>query len=350
MSRRALTLLVAGFLALAFAVIGAMVPVPYVVLSPGPTENTIGDVKGKPVISISGHETYPTQGKLSMVTVAYQGGPGNRLDLVTALRGWLDPTVAVVPEESLFPKTSTPKEVEEQNTQEMTTSQESATAAALNALKIPIGRTVKVVSTNKGAPADGKLKPGDEITAVDGTPATALDSVAGAVRTHKPGEQVTFTVKRGESETQIPVSTIAGKDGSTIVGVTMQPSSGYRFPFKVDISVGDIGGPSAGLMFSLGIYDKLTPGALTGGMSIAGTGTIQADGKVGPIGGIEQKMVGARRAGATVFLTPADNCADAVKAVPEGLRLVRADTLESAVKAIDALRDHSGDVPACPAG
>ncbi|WP_182883408.1 PDZ domain-containing protein [Microbispora sp. H10949] len=349
MSRRALTLLVAGFLTLAFAVIGAMVPVPYVVLSPGPTENTIGDVKGKPVISISGHETYPTQGRLSMVTVAYQGGPGNRLDLVTALRGWLDPTVAVVPEETLFPTTSTPKEVEEQNTQEMTDSQQSATAAALNALKIPIEKTVTVVSTNKGTPADGKLKPGDEITAVDGAPATALDSVAGAVRRHKPGEQVTFTVKRGGSETQIPVSTIAGKDGTTIVGVQMR-SSGYRFPFKVDISVGDIGGPSAGLMFSLGIYDKLTPGALTGGMSIAGTGTIGPEGKVGPIGGIEQKMVGARRAGATVFLAPADNCADAVKAVPEGLRLVRADTLESAVKAIDALRDHSGDVPSCPAG
>jgi PDZ domain-containing protein len=103
-------------------------------------------------------------------------------------------------------------------------------------------------------------------------------------------------------------------------------------------------------MFSLGIYDKLTPGALTGGMSVAGTGTIDPAGQVGPIGGIEQKMVGARRAGATVFLTPAGNCADAVKAAPAGLRLVRVETLDGAIKAIDALRDHSGEVPACPAG
>lgn len=150
MSRRALTLLVAGFLALALAVIGAMLPVPYVVLSPGPTENTIGDVKGKPVITISGHETYPTQGRLSLVTVAYQGGPDNRLDLLTALRGWLDPTVAVVPEETLFPKSTSAEQVQEQNTQEMTDSQQSATAAALNALKIPIEKVITVAGTDKG--------------------------------------------------------------------------------------------------------------------------------------------------------------------------------------------------------
>lgn len=348
MSRRGLTLLVAGFLALAFAVIGAMLPVPYVVLSPGPTENTIGDVKGKPVITISGRQTYPTQGKLSLVTVAYQGGPDNRLDLVTALRGWLDPTVAVVPEETLFPKSSSAEQIEQQNTQEMTDSQQKATAAALNALKIPIQKVVTVAETDKGAPADGKLKPGDEITAVDGSAVGQLESVASAVQRHKPGEQVTFAVQRGGASTQVTLATVAGKGGKAMVGVRMQAS--YRFPFKVDISVGEVGGPSAGLMFSLGIYDKLTPGAITGGAAVAGTGTIEPDGKVGPIGGIEQKMVGARRAGATVFLTPAGNCADAVKAVPEGLRLVRVETLQGAITALDALRDHKGEVPSCPVG
>ncbi|GAA0377345.1 PDZ domain-containing protein [Microbispora corallina] len=347
MSRRSLTLLVAGFLTLALAVVGAVLPVPYVVLSPGPTENTIGDVKGKPVISISGHETYPTDGRLSLVTVAYQGGPDNRLDLVTALRGWLDPTVAVVPEETLFPRTSSAKEVEEQNTQEMTDSQQSATAAALNALKIPIQKTISVAATDKGAPADGRLKPGDEITAVDGAPAGALESVAAAVQKHKPGEQVTFTVKRGTTTSDVVVGTKQGPDGHAVVGVRMR--SAYRFPFKVDISVGEVGGPSAGLMFSLGIYDKLTPGSLTGGKSVAGTGTIDPTGVVGPIGGIEQKMVGARKAGATVFLTPSGNCADAVRAVPAGMRLVKVDTLDGAIKALDALRSGSANLPSCPA-
>ncbi|MEZ0076704.1 PDZ domain-containing protein [Planotetraspora sp. GP83] len=347
MSRRALTLLVAGFLALTLALISAVLPVPYVVLSPGPTENTIGDVKGKPVISISGHQTYPTEGKLSLVTVAYQGGPDNRLDLLTALRGWVDPTVAVVPEEAIFPKTSTLKEVEEQNTQEMTDSQQSATAAALNALKIPIQKAVSVAETDKGQPADGKLKPGDEITAVDGTPVAELESVAAAVQKHKPGEPVRFTVKRGTASTDVTITTARSDEGKALVGVRMQ--SAYKFPFKVDISVGQVGGPSAGLMFSLGIYDKLTPGGITGGKSVAGTGTIDPNGNVGPIGGIEQKMVGARSAGATIFLTPSGNCADAVRAVPKGLRLVKVETLEGAVKAMDALRTGSGDVPACPA-
>lgn len=348
MSRRALTLMVAGFLTLTLAVAGAMLPVPYVVLSPGPTENTIGDVKGKPVIKVSGHETYPTEGKLSLVTVAYQGGPGNRIYLLTALRGWLDPTIAVVPEETIFPRTTSVKQVEEQNTQEMTDSQQSATAAALGALKIPVQFMVKVASTEKGSPAEGRLLSGDEITAVDGTPAVGSESVAAAVHKHKPGDKVRFTVSRKGVSTEVTLNAVAGKDGKAMVGVRMM-ESGYKFPFKVDISVGEVGGPSAGLMFSLGIYDKLTPGALTGGKSIAGTGTMDSSGKVGPIGGIEQKMLGARNAGATLFLTPAENCPVAVRAVPSGLRLVKVETLEGAIKAIDALRAGSSEVPGCSA-
>ncbi|GII57046.1 hypothetical protein Pth03_54350 [Planotetraspora thailandica] len=347
MSRRAVALMVAGSLTLLLALCAALLPVPYVALSPGPTENTIGDVQGKPVISISGHQIYPADGKLSLVTVAYQGGPDNRLDLLTALRGWVDSTIAVVPEEAIFPRTSSIQQVEEQNTQEMTDSQQSATAAALNALKIPIQESISVAETDKGTPAEGKLKAGDEITAVDGTKVTTLDAVAAGVQKHKPGEPVTFSVQRNGAPTQVTINAGKSQDGRTMVGVRMQTT--YKFPFKVDISVGDVGGPSAGMMFSLGIYDKLTPGSLTGGVSVAGTGTIDPQGDVGPIGGIEQKMVGARRAGATVFLTPGANCEDAVKAVPKGLRLVKVTTLDDAIKALDALRAGSKDLPACPA-
>lgn len=347
MSRRALTLLVAGFLVLALGVAGAFLPVPYVVLSPGPTENTIGEVDKKPVITISGHQTFPTKGALRLVTVAYQGGPSSRIDLLTALRGWVDPTVAVVPEETIFPKSRSPKEVEEENTVEMTNSQDYATAAALTELKIPFGMKVSVASTQKGKPADGKLKPGDEISEVDGKPVVNVKTVSEAVKAHKPGDAVSFTVMRGKDKSQVSVPTVADK-GQAVVGVIMQES--YKFPFKVDINVGDVGGPSAGLMFSLGILDKLTPGEITGGKDIAGTGTIQASGEVGPIGGIAQKMVGARKSGATVFLTPPDNCAEAMKAVPDGLRLVKAETLHAAVSALEALRTGKGDVPACAAG
>ncbi|GGL09075.1 hypothetical protein Sme01_12250 [Sphaerisporangium melleum] len=336
----------AAVLTLALGGAGALLPVPYVALSPGPTENTLGDVKGKPVISISGRQTYPTAGKLSLVTVAYQGGPDAHIDLLTALRGWINPTVAVVPEETIFPKTVSVKEVEEQNTQEMSSSQQDATAAALNELKVPINVIVYVASTLKGRPADGRLRQNDEITAVDGAPISSVEDVKAAVLKHKPGEEAVFSLLRGGKPMTVRVGTVAGPDGP-IVGVNM--NSRYKFPFKVDVNVGDVGGPSAGLMFSLGIYDKLTPGPLTGGKSIAGTGTITPDGKVGPIGGIQQKMVGARDAGATVFLTPADNCDEALPAVPDGLRLVKVGTMHEAIQAIDALRTGAGSVPGCAA-
>lgn len=345
MSRRALTLLVASFLVLSLGIVGALMKVPYVVLSPGPTENTLGQVDKKPVITISGRQTYPTSGALSLVTVAYQGGPSSRIDLLTALRGWIDPDVAVVPEETIFPDTRSQKEVEEENTVEMTNSQDFATAAALSELKIPYRTVVSVVSTDTGRPAHGKLLKGDEVTAVDGKPAGGVESVAAAVKAVKPGTSLTFTVTRGKQQLEVAVPTVAGKDGTSVVGMAMQAS--YKFPFDVDINVGDVGGPSAGLIFSLGILDKLTPGELTGGMKIAGTGTIDPSGAVGPIGGIAQKMVGARKSGATVFLTPADNCAEALKSAPAGLRLVKAETLHETVAALDALRTGKGGVPSC---
>jgi Lon-like protease len=348
MSRRALTLLIAGFLVLAFGVVGAFRPVPYVVLSPGPTEDTIGNVDKKPVITISGRQTYPTSGALRLVTVAYQGGPAARIDLLTALRGWIDPTIAVVPEETIFAPDRDPKEVEEENAVEMTDSQDSATAAALNELKIPYTMVVSVMTVEKGKPADGKLQKDDEIVAVDGKPATNADVITEAVKAHKPGDNVSFTVTRGKDEHKVTLQTVAGSKGEPRVGISMQAR--FKFPFDVDINVGDVGGPSAGLMFSLGIYDKLTEGELTGGKQVAGTGTIQPSGEVGSIGGIAQKMVGAREAGATVFLTPRDNCAEAMKSVPDGLRLVRADTMHDAVLALDALRTGKGTVPACEAG
>jgi PDZ domain-containing protein len=344
MSRRALTLLVSAFLVLALGIVGALSKVPYVVLSPGPTEDTLGKVDNKPVITVSGRETYPTDGELRLVTVAYQGGPNAKIDLLTALRGWIDPTVAVVPQETIFAPDRSQEQVEEENTVEMTNSQDNATAAALNELKIPYTTVISVVSTVKDQPAAGKLLKGDEIVSVDGKPVSEIEAVGEAVRTRKPGEQVTFGVVRGEQKLDVAVRTIGGQ-GKAMVGVTMQAR--YKFPFKVEINVGDVGGPSAGLMFSLGIVDKLTRGPLTGGKQIAGTGTITPEGEVGPIGGIAQKMVGARDAGATVFLTPADNCAEALKGVPDGLRLVKAETLSGAVQALDALSTGKGEVPSC---
>ncbi|MGI5322784.1 YlbL family protein [Actinomadura nitritigenes] len=347
MSRRAATLTVASVLVLALALVGSLMPVPYIALMPGPTSNTLGtNEKGQQVITIDGRQTYPDQGHLNFTTVTYRGGPGGRIDLFTALRGWLDHDTAIVPEELYFPKDQSQKQVDQENTRQMQDSQQSAKAAALHELGVPLQTQVIVQGVQKGRPADGKLQPGDQVTALDGAKVTSTAQVTGTMAKRKIGDRVTLTVQRGGKETTETFTTVADPTGKrAVVGVVLGDQ--YKFPFKIDISVGDIGGPSAGLMFALAIYDKLTPGSLSAGRFIAGTGEIDPDGQVSPIGGIQQKMIAARRAGATVFLTPAKNCSEAVGARPAGLRLVRADTLHSAVQAINAITTGKGTVPSC---
>jgi len=355
MSRRAATLTIASVLVLVLVLVGSLMPVPYVALMPGPTSNTLGtNDKGEPLIKISGAgapQTYPDSGHLNFTTVTYRGGPGNRIDLFTALRGWLEDDTAIVPEETIFPKNESQQQVDEENTRQMRDSQENAEAAALHELGKPVSTQVVVDQVQKGMPAEGKLQPNDEIVAVDGTQVTSVAKVTELMSKRKVGDPVELTIKRGGKEQKVKLTTVASPSnaGRAVVGVVL--ADDYKFPFDINISVGDIGGPSAGLMFSLAIVDKLTPESLTGGKFIAGTGTITPEGKVGPIGGIQQKMIAARRAGATVFLTPKDNCSDALAARPDGLRLVRADSLHQARQSLEALSSgKGGDLPACSKG
>jgi Lon-like protease len=347
-SRRQLTLFVALSGVLLAALAAVFVPVPYVILSPGPTLNTLGKGPGgRSLIQITGHPVYPTVGHLNLVTVSFQGGPSNSLNIFAALRAWLTPHEAVVPQEELFVPGQTQQQVVEQDTQQMTGSQETATAAALCVLgiKFKVVDTVEVVA--KGLPADGLLRKGDVITAVDGKPVTCKASAASLIHARSPGDPVTLTVARtvgGQHITRKFHIKTADVQGTPVVGVRVNES--YVFPFSVKIRVGDIGGPSAGLMFALGIVDKLTPGNLTGGRFVAGTGEISADGAVSAIGGIQQKMAGARQAGATLFLTPATNCADTAGAVPAGMRLVKVRNLAGAVSALHAL-EAGRSVPSC---
>jgi PDZ domain-containing protein len=344
MSRRSLTLLIASVGTAVAIAVSVLVPVPYVILGPGPTLNTLGkDSAGRPLITISGHPTYPTDGHLNMVTVSYQGCQGNRFNIFTALVAWLNPHQAVVPESEICPAGQTQKQTQEQDTQEMTSSQEVATAAALTELHIPFSTQVVVVQPEKGFPAYGVLKAGDVITEVNGQPVTSQTGLTKLVYAHPAGSTLTLTISRDGQSHQVQVGT-RQSGGHPVMGV--QITEQYKFPFQVKISVGDIGGPSAGVMFALGIIDKLTKMDLTAGRFIAGTGEIEANGKVDPIGGIQQKMIGARNAGATIFLTPAANCADAKGAVPAGLRLVKVSTLNQAVTYLEAL-NAGQPAPSC---
>ena len=343
MSRRSLTLAIAGLATVVAIAVAVLLPVPYVILGPGPTLNTLGRSSGQPLITITGHRTYSTTGNLNMVTVSYQGGPGSNMNIFQALRAWLDPSEAVVPQTELFPAGQSAQQTQAQDTQEMTGSQQLATAAALSALHIPYQTLVSVVSTVPGYPASKVLRAGDVIESVDGAPVTSQAALSSKITAHPAGTVLTLTVLRGGKTLTIPVATKAS-GGTPVVGVEVQEQ--YKFPFSVSISVGNIGGPSAGMMFALGIVDKLTPLNLTGGKFIAGTGEITASGQVEPIGGIQQKMVGARSAGATIFLTPAGNCSDTAGAVPAGLRLVKVSTLSQAMSDLEAIKAGK-PVPSC---
>jgi Lon-like protease len=343
MSRRAATLLVAAagvLIALAVAVVS---PVPYVALTPGPTLNTLGTSGSKPLIQIKGHSTYPTTGHLNMVTVSFIGGPGTSFNIFAALRAWLSPDDAVVPEQEIFTPGQTPQQVARQDTEEMANSEQTATAAALCQLGIGFTTVDTVQATVKGMPAAGRLQPGDVITAVDGRPVSCRADAGALIKERAPGVPVELAVRRHGQTQEVRLAT-ADIQGQPEVGVQIVES--FVFPFSVTITIGDIGGPSAGLMFALGIIDKITPDNLTGGRFIAGTGEIEANGTVDPIGGIQQKMVGARAAGATIFLTPAANCADAARAVPAGMRLIKVSSLAGAIADLDGLKAGK-PVPSC---
>jgi Lon-like protease len=341
MSRRLVTLLVAGAGVLAALVVAVVAPVPYVALTPGPTLNTLSSSSGQPLIQISGHPTYPVKGHLNLVTVSFLGGPGTRFNILAALRAWLSPQDAVVPAQEIFTPGQSQQQVAQQDIAQMTNSQQSATAAALCQLGISFQTVDTIQATAKGLPAFGVLRKGDVITAVNGTPVTCRADAGVLIRRGRPGTPVQLTIDRKGKTQQVRLVT-ANVSGAPVVGVQLAES--FKFPFTVKISLGEnIGGPSAGLMFALGIVDKLTPLNLTGGRFIAGTGVIEANGTVDPIGGIQQKLVGARAAGATVFLTPAANCPDAAGAVPSGLRLIKVSTLAGAISALRAL--NAGRAP-----
>jgi PDZ domain-containing protein len=347
MSRRVLVLAVAGFLTVLLAAVSALLPVPYVALKPGPTTNTLGAVGGTELIRIEGRPTYPDKGHLDLVTVSVQGGPRQRLDLVTALLGWLDDKVAVVPETTVYPEGETAEEAERESDAEMTESQQSATTAALRQLGIPVTTSVVVSALTPKSPSTGKLRKGDVVQSVDGRTVDSGTSLRDAITSVPAGQTVHVVVRRDGEPVEADIRTVAASDdGRALIGVTSRDRVSY--PFTVQISLKDVGGPSAGLMFALGIVDKLTPGSLTGGRYIAGTGTIDDQGEVGEIGGITQKMAGARRNGATVFLSPAANCAQAEATKPDGLRLVKVDTLAHAVAALDDLRaGRQKRLPSC---
>ena len=345
-SSRYMMMVVSGLVALGLGLGAAALPVPYVVESAGPTFNTLGQDGDKPVITVSGHETYPAKGNLDLTTVLMAGGPKSPASIYDLFRAWLDKSKAVYPEELIYPKGTTAEQTVQQGEIAMETSQENAVAAALRELDIPFEQRLTVAGLSDGSPSSGKLQEGDRLLAINGKAITSM-SVVQAELSAGAGASVVVGIDRNGSTTSVTVTPTKNASDRYVLGVLL--SSDFTFPFDVKISLDNVGGPSAGMMFALGIVDTLTPGDLTGGRHVAGTGTITADGAVGPIGGVAQKMIGARQHGATMFLAPAANCADVVGNVPDGLQVVKVETLADARAAVERLgsgQDTSG-LPTC---
>ncbi len=349
---RSLTLVLAGgVLALALLLV-MLVPVPYAVQSPGPTVDTLGEHEGEPLIEVDGERTYPSDGELRLTTVSVAGGPGHPVAAFDVVAGWLDPNRLVLPVEAVFPEDATEDELDEQSTQQMTSSQTNATVAALEELGHDVPMTLTVTGVAENSPSRGVIEGGDVVTAVrpeggDRVHVEAYSDLADVLAETAPGTTVTVTVRRGGEDLALDVQTMASpqQDGS-VLGIFLQPD--VELPFQVEFDIEDIGGPSAGTMFALGIVDVLTPGDLTGGEHVAGTGTVDLAGRVGPIGGIQQKLVGARRDGADWFLAPAGNCDEVPGHVPDGLYVVRVATLAEARTSVEAIGEGNGrSLPTC---
>ncbi len=323
-----------------FGVLLALVTVPYVSLGPGPTFDTLGEFEGKEVVDIEGTDVHPTTGHLNMTTVSQR----DDLTLGQALTLWMSGREQLVPRDLVYPPDKSKDEIDAANNQEFKRSEDSAEYAALGYLKYAPAVTVETVSKD-GASA-GKLEEGDAIDGVNGTPVSDLKQFQSLMEKTKPGDEVVLDFRRKNAPPGVATVELGSapdkKQGVLGIGVIEAPWA----PFTIDFNLANIGGPSAGLVFSLAVIDKLTTGDLSGSRFVAGTGTIDVDGKVGSIGGITHKVLAAHEAGATVFLVPADNCDEAKSAHENGIDLVRVENLGGAVDALEAL-SAGGEAPHC---
>jgi PDZ domain-containing protein len=334
---------VAGIILVLAILAGTLIRLPYVLIAPGSAESV------DRVVKIDGAPTFPHRGDLLFLTVSVSS---DRPNAFSVLSGWLDDNTDVVPEDEVLQGRSRQEE-QRLNRLEMADSQMTAKRVALERLgyTVPVtGAGAVVTNVREGAPADGKLRVGDVITAVDGQSVTLAEQVGPAVRARAPGQPVTFTVGRNGSTVEASVPTRAAEGGACpgrpqVGVVTRTRDEKFDFPVDVKIDTGKISGPSAGLAFTLTIIDDLTPGDLTAGKKVAVTGTIEPGGAVGPIGGVEQKAVAADRAGAKLFIVPMPELKDA-RARAGDMKVVGIRTLDDA---LTELTKFGGEVSVPPA-
>ncbi len=364
-SKRLMIGIGALLLAVGLVVAGATVRVNKVIEAPGPTWNVLaavpGDDSDQSVITVTGAQTYPAEGALRMTTVSVSGCPGYPVTLFDVVGAWLSPNKTILERDQVCPPSLSQQDVEETNQAQMTSSQNTAVVAAL----METGMATRMVLTVEGTGPDqteGLLQKGDILTSItpaggQATPTTTYTALRELLTTVPVGTTVELGIERDGEPMTVSLTTItppdANSDGSpdsegSLLGVYL--SAEADSDIEATFGLSKVGGPSAGSMFALGIVDELTPGDLTGGKDIAGTGTIALDGSIGPIGGIEQKMAGAKTDGSGYFLAPASNCGDVVGNVPDGLEVYAVSTLHEAVTTVEAIAaDDTSGASTCEA-
>lgn len=347
---------VAGIWALTIALVALLgltfLPSSFVIQQPGPVFNTLGTVATSggeevPLISIDGAETFETAGALDLLTVQVVGNRDRTPSWFELALAWFDTSRAVIPLDDVFPEGQSTDERNEESAVMMVDSQKEATAAALTELGYDVNAMVRVYSLTEDSAAQGILEPDDIIRAANGTPLTETEELRTIINAGD-GAPVELTVDRdGETVTETVTPTQSTVDGETVWLVGISTMHDYDFPIDVTIQLDNVGGPSAGQMFALGIIDTLTPGELNGGENVAGTGTIDAGGTIGAIGGVRQKMYGAVDAGADFFLAPESNCGEVIGHIPSGLQVFSVATLDDSLAVLRAIRDD-GDLASLP--
>ncbi|MGJ4843153.1 YlbL family protein [Leifsonia sp. Le1] len=356
--RRVIAGWIAVGVAFALTLVLAVAPAPFVIEQPGPVFNTLGkdqpvgskeSDKAKPLISIPSQKTYPTAGSLDLLTVSVVGNPDQRPSWFDIISAWFQPSKAVLPVDVVFPPGTTTEQSNAENAALMVNSQQDAVAAALNHLGYDFPEAVAVKQVIKGTPAAGVLKVDDEITSVNGEPVPGVATLRELIDKNGTDKAAEVGIIRGGAASTVSITPV--KSGAqTVLGIGA--GMDYTFPFDVKIQLDNVGGPSAGQMFALGIMDQLTPGYLNGGKKVAGTGTIDNEGNIGPIGGIRQKMYAARdTGGATYFLAPATNCNEVTGHIPSGLHVFAVKTLDDSLAALKAISSggSTSGLATCPA-
>ena len=332
---------------------------PVVINYPGPTFDVLGkDSKQTPLIEVKGAKTYPdNNGQLRMTTVSSLGGPGSMVsgwDLIVAV---FSPNTTILPEDMVYPRNVSSKDIKKLGVQQMDQSQLSAEAVALETLGYDVNITWSVAEIAKGSPAAGILRKKDVVQTISRpgqTPVSVhtVEDLRKFLKGVPGGDTVELgIIRNGEAQTvsmkTAPIKLAKGKTGKGSQ-LSIYLASDVDVPLDITFHLKDVGGPSAGTMFALGIVEQLTPEHLTGKSVIAGTGTIDLAGKVGPISGIEQKMAGAKADGAKFFLAPAENCNEVVGNIPKGLRVAKIATFSEALDTVQKIRDgKTSDLPQC---